>query len=163
MVKSQGSVKLPKRKRIPYKRIPVELRKHPGPKGPSKYTQEFLDKEADALLDYVNTCEMVPFIWEFTKDKDYCSEKLWQLSQSHERLSYALKKLKDEQAHKLVILALANKTNTAMSIFTLKNVAGWRDAKEGDKQINQTFVGSEIAEAVKALEKNQVKSKSTTG
>jgi len=152
-----------KRKRIPYKRIPEELHKRPGPKGPSKYTPEYLDREADALLEYANNCEMVPFIWEFTKDKEYCSEQLWGFAKSHERLSHAIKKLKDAQAYKLVILSLANKLNAAVAIFTLKNVAGWRDAKEEHKNIQQTFVGSEITKAIKDLEKNQVKSKSTTG
>ena len=101
-----------------------------GPKGPSKYTIRFIEKEAEALLHYAKASRPVPFVTEFASKRGYARQRLTEFAQASEKFSDALKRMKDIQEYKIVIGALTGKLNPTFAIFTLKNVAGWRDRKE---------------------------------
>ena len=100
-----------------------------GPKGPSKYTTKFINKEATALVSYAKKIG-IPFECDFANKRGYYSELLSRWAKINPKFYQALKKMKDIQMHRLIVGGLANRINTAMAIFTLKNVAGW-----GDKQV----------------------------
>ena len=110
-----------------YKRIPQNLKKKRGPKGPSKYTQEFIEKEAIALSQYAEESPL-PFLNKFTVDRGYYPDIITRPEWiKNEKFLKALKTAKALLEYKLTVGCLANKLNPAMAIFALKNVAGWRD------------------------------------
>jgi len=130
-----------------------------GPKGPSKYTTKFIEREAEALLKYAETCPLIPFEKEFAFRRGYPSQRMSEFAQASEKFSVALKKMKDIQEYKLVIGALAGKLNSTMAIFTLKNVAGWRN----EQYLEHKGAGLTLTQIVQMLNGNdndkQAKSK----
>ena len=98
-------------------------KKKTGPKGPSKYTQEFIENEAVALVQYVET-ESLPFLKKFAVDRGYGPERLSEFGHKNEKFSQALKKAHVYQEHRFMLGTLAGKLNPAMAIFALKNIAG---------------------------------------
>lgn len=102
----------------------------PKPGNPYKYTKAFIEKEADALFQYVQTCEMIPFLCEFAPQRGYFSARLSEWAKDNEKLSYALRRFKDIQEHKLLIFGLANKTNAAITALILKNNHDYREKSE---------------------------------
>ncbi len=94
---------------------------------PYKYTKTFIEKEADALLQYAQSCEMIPFLYEFAPSRGYDDGYLTKWAKINTKLSHALKKFKNLQLHKLLILSLAKKVDNVTTIFILKNVHNWSD------------------------------------
>lgn len=112
------------------KSIIKKVKRPPG--RPVKYTSEFIAKEAEALLEYARNNTGIPFLQEFCPRRGYHTgiAREWANVRSnyHNPLfSAALKTFHDLQTHKIVALAMLKKIDTTMAIFTLKNVAGWRD------------------------------------
>jgi len=96
-----------------------------GPKGPSKYTQDFIEKEADALLEFCKTTDR-PFLCTFAVQRGYPADVFTDMARANEKFSRALKMFKHFQEDKLIELGM-NAKNPTFMIFALKNVAGWRD------------------------------------
>jgi len=97
------------------------------------------------LLHYAKASRSVPFMTEFASKRGYARQRLTEFAQASEKFSDALKRMKDIQEYKIVIGALTGKLNPTFAIFTLKNVAGWRDRKEiqhGDEMFKQIIVVS---------------------
>lgn len=102
------------------------VKKKAGPKGPSKYTDEFIDNLAVKLDEWI--AEPANFwIGKFASDNGLWMQRITEFADKNERLSDSLKKAKQIQQDRLVLLSLARKIDTTMAIFALKNVAGWRD------------------------------------
>ncbi len=95
---------------------------------PKEYTEKWIRSEAKALLRYAKEAE-IPFEKEFASKRGYSSQRISEFAKSSEEFSEALKKMKDIQEVKLVKAALAGKINVTFTIFTLKNVSGWRDVQ----------------------------------
>ncbi len=91
-----------------------------------EYTEAWLKKEAKALLKYAHDTDM-PFEKEFASRRGYSSQRISEFANKSEEFSEALKKMKDLQEIKIVKAAMERKINITFAIFTLKNVAGWRD------------------------------------
>lgn len=121
-----------------------------GPKGPSKYTEQFLDIEAVALEAYAESSNR-PLVEEFATRRGYYSQVIWneKFSERSAKFGFALKRFKDIQKVKWLELALTTK-NQAAAIFTLKNVSDMRDEQylraEGldTKQIVQVYLPNGI-------------------
>lgn len=97
------------------------------------------------MLHYAKASRSVPFMTEFASKRGYARQRLTEFAQASEKFSDALKRMKDIQEYKIVIGALAGKLNPTFAIFTLKNVAGWRDRQEiqhGGEMFKQIIVVS---------------------
>ena len=124
-----------------------------------KYTPEVIEQEAAALERYLSEVEGVPFVQEFARRRGYSSQRCSEFAKKNEDFAEALKKLHDLQIVRLVNGALKNKLNLTMAIFTLKNVAGWRDNR--DLRVNGELKGGEtrIVLVAHENEKNDTKSR----
>ena len=102
---------------------------HQGEGGgrPKRYTKDFIENEAEALLEYIKTATPIPFIKDFAYKRGYTSAEIAHLFVSNFKFLHALNSLRDVQETKLVFGSLTNELNSYMSMNTLKNVAGWRD------------------------------------
>jgi len=99
-----------------------------GPKGPSKYTPEFIEAEAEALLKYCNE-STIPFLKDFCGKRGYHSGRIAEFAKN-EKFSEALLIYKDKIETQIVYGSITGKLNATFAIFTLKNIAGWRDKTE---------------------------------
>ncbi len=102
---------------------------------PKKYTPEFIEKEAAALLVYADEANL-PFKQDFARQRGYYSQLMSQFAKESEAFYEALKKLEDVQVVKLVKGMLAKKIDVTAAIFTLKNVAGWRDKRSTEHEFD---------------------------
>lgn len=136
----------------------------PKPGSPYKYTQIFIDKEADALIQYAQTCETIPFLEEFASKRGYWVQYLSEWAHKNEKLSDSIKKTMDIQRYKLLILSLARKIDNTTTIFILKNNHGWKDkqelqhsgeVKEGISLVQQVNIGGSIGEKLDNLRPNR--------
>lgn len=108
---------------------------------PKKYTDRWIKRLAVKLLQYAASVEL-PFKQEFAIKNKFASQRMTEFCKVKE-FAEALKRFDDYQQHKLVSSALSGRINTSMAIFTLKNVAGWRDAPPEhtpSELINQTII-----------------------
>ena len=105
---------------------------------PKKYTAIFIQKEAQALLAYAKATA-IPFEKEFASKRGYSSQRISEFANISEEFSDALKKMKDIQEVKIFKAALWGKINPTMAIFTLKNVAGWRDVSKIDSLVDHHY------------------------
>jgi len=128
---------------------------------PKKYTQQFIEEEAKALLAYAKRVP-VPFEKEFSSKRGYSSQRLSEFAKESEEFSEALKKMKDLQEVKIVKAALTGKVIASVAIFTLKNVAGWRDAPQDNKNEKQYDL-IDVIKKVAAEEEELRKKGITTG
>lgn len=123
-----------------------------GPKGPSKYTKSVLDALAEKLIEYAHkTIEQGKFPTKagFAASQHIAREQLIEFVSPkspyyHEKFSFAYKEFESLQEQNLVDGALSGKYNASFSIFTSKNVLGWRDEQhikaEGVAPIFQLIV-----------------------
>ena len=113
-------------------------RKNQPPKNkggrPKKYTEKFIEKERVELDKWVEekkgTVNINFWLGDFAVKRGYHRQRLSEFAEDSQKFSDTLKKAKQIQENKLVMGALLNKFNPTMAIFTLKNVAGWRDKKD---------------------------------
>ena len=109
-----------------------------GPKGPSRWTKEAIEAEAEALLVYAQE-SLRPLEKEFTSRRGYSSQRLSEFEKKNTRFSESFAQFKDIQYSKWIDLGLESK-NPAFVSLILKNISkDIRDTQyhEGDglKQI----------------------------
>lgn len=115
----------------------------------------YIAAEAEALLEYANAA-VIPFKKEFCAQRGYSAEKLAHFGKINKHMEAALKKMEYIQETKIVKGALAGKLNATFAIFTLKNVAGWRDADILDKAKSVLFKIVRTPESAKELHEPQI-------
>lgn len=120
---------------------------------PKKYTPEFIEAEAEALLVYAKEANL-PFKQEFAIQRGYPSGCLSRWAKENDEFSQALKRMEDVQCLKIVKAGMAKKIDVAMAIFTLKNVAGWRD-KRSDQHSFDDPTKRLLAGALKKMEEGK--------
>ena len=102
---------------------------------PKKYTPEFIEGEAKALLEYAKEATL-PFKQEFAISRGYPSEYMSRWAKENDVFSQALKRMEDVQTLKIVKAMMAKRIDVTAAIFTLKNVAGWRDKKDTKHELD---------------------------
>lgn len=97
--------------------------------GPNKYTPEFVNKLTQDLVEFMKSKEGI-WLKDFAIKNGIPAEYLSRLAKDHPEFAKALQMAKDLQESKLLKGGLSGKFPTAMVIFALKNVAGWRDRQD---------------------------------
>jgi hypothetical protein len=95
---------------------------------PVKYTEARIAEICDLLLTYIANSD-IPILAEFAYQNSIPRQKLYELADKSERLYDAIKTAIDKKEAQLEKLALQNKINHTMAIFSLKQL-GWRDKQE---------------------------------
>ena len=96
---------------------------------PTKYTPEVLAKMGEDLIRWFKKPGNI-WLKDFAIARGFHWSQFCELAEKSPEFSQALKAAKDMQEAKLFRLGIAKKYSTAMAIFALKNVAGWRDKSE---------------------------------
>lgn len=115
---------------------------------PLKYTEEYLNDLAIKLLDWIKV-QSNWWLMDFAIENDLYAQQLTEFSAKNESFYLALKKAKTIQESRIVKLAMVRKIDTTMAIFTLKNIAGWRDKQrepEDDELKDSTLRFPEVPE-----------------
>lgn len=105
---------------------------------PTKYTYEYCLKEIllfkERLFNDGGENGMKYFTWhDLVKDRPYSRQRISEWREKYKdkaKLSDTLKKIDEELENRLFKLALVNKVNPTMAIFSLKNNFGWKDKTE---------------------------------
>lgn len=96
---------------------------------PKKYTKQRIKEILINLEIYIaNTC--IPIIAEFAYQNEIPRQYLYEIKE----LSDTIKRLIDKKEANLERLALDNKINHVMAIFSLKQL-GWKDKSEVDHNV----------------------------
>lgn len=118
------------------KKKKTKKKKKPAANGrPKKWTEETVAREAIALMKYVEG-EMMPTLQEFCGKRRYSSQR-WSEWKKQPDFTEALKSevveavgmCKDKFTLAMIKGGLSGKFDKAVTIFALKNVAGWRDER----------------------------------
>ena len=93
---------------------------------PLKYTPEFINNLRLKLEKWIE----IPSNWyisQFAIEHKIWKQRIYDFANKDPKFKDSLKKAEQIQETRLVQLALARKVDTSMAIFTLKNIAGWRN------------------------------------
>ena len=94
------------------------------------YTDEYLDKLAKNLLMWIKEPDNY-WLGKFAEDNGFSRSRLPEFAKRHEVFSSAYELAKQSQENKIVAMGM-KATHPTFHIFTLKNVAGWRDKTDLD-------------------------------
>lgn len=102
-----------------------------GNKGPAptRYTQEFIEKEAYALVKWMGVSDNVYFK-RFALERGYPPDELSNFAKKSEVFALAYKMAKEWQECKLVEGGLFNKFNANFVKFAMSNLCGWSDKQQ---------------------------------
>ena len=103
---------------------------------PLKYTEEIINKHADGLVAFMAIPDNF-WIKDYAILNKFPSEYITIWAEANEYFSQSLKKVKDIQESKLVKIGMTKGSNYVFVIFTLKNVAKWRDQEANDNGLTQ--------------------------
>ena len=104
-----------------------------------KYTNEVIEKHADGIVEYMKRPD-VYWLNDYALEHGLHREYFTWWSKSNEKFYHAYKIAKEIQESKLVKMGMGPDSNTAFVIFTLKNVAMWRDKQPDEVDINATNI-----------------------
>lgn len=106
----------------------IEKAKNRGGR-PMIYTEEFIEKEADALEKWMQIPENVYFK-RFAFNRGYSQQRLTEFAEKSEKFSETLDRAREWQEIRLVEGGLANEFNASICKFVLGNACGWSDKQE---------------------------------
>ena len=127
------------------KRKYIYTKKTGRPKGQTKYTPEFIERQAAALDKYCKSFKgknlrRLPLLSDFCYKQGYYSELISITFSKNETFLKSLKMFKDFQESYIAQMAATRQLDVTMCIFTLKNTSGWRDKTEVDHQNQGTNI-----------------------
>lgn len=104
---------------------------HQGDGGgaPLKYTPEIIEQIGKELIEWLNSDEKHYWLGEFANSKGLYRDKFDEWADKDEKFYHTYKLAKSIQETKLARMGIEMATNPTMTVFALKNVAGWRDEK----------------------------------
>lgn len=102
-----------------------------GNKGPepTKYTPEFIEQEAYALVKWMGKNDNIYFK-RFALERGYPPDELSRFAKKSEVFALALKMAREWQECKLVEGGLFNKLNANFVKFAMSNLCGWSDRQQ---------------------------------
>ena len=96
---------------------------------PSKYTQEFIEKEAIAFIHWFSKPENIYFK-RFALERGYPPDELANFARKNEVFNRAYLFAKEWQEVKIVEGALFNRVNSSFAKFAMANLVGWSDKQQ---------------------------------
>lgn len=90
-------------------------------------------KKGPVEIEYDDPTDL-PFLTDFAKSIGVNQDTLHEWIKKHPEFSEAFKTAKEKQEKIVVINAMRKLYDSTFSIFTLKNIAGWRDKQEIEHQ-----------------------------
>ena len=102
-----------------------------------KYTSDEIERIADDMYVWFQD-ERNIWLSDFAIFRMISRQRISDFAVKNEYFAYVYDLCKQIQESKLVKIGMSKKANAAMAIFSLKNVAGWRDTIE-QKNINYNF------------------------
>lgn len=94
-----------------------------------RYTEEYVDTLGKKLLEWMENPSNF-YLGNFAVENKMSRPRLQELACQNKEFEKVFEVAKQMQENRIVMLAMAKKIDTAMAIFALKNVAGWRDKTE---------------------------------
>ena len=105
---------------------------------PIIYTEEFVKKEVEGILDEILIDKEIVYIGELFEKRAYPRENFSRWAEqfkNNEEISHTIKRIKELLEMRINIGGLKNKLNPTMTIFNLKNNYNWKDKSEVDNYI----------------------------
>lgn len=96
---------------------------------PQKYTQEFIEREAEALEKWMLNPDSIYFK-RFAFDRGYSQQRLSEFADVSERFSETLARAREWQEIRLAEGGLKNEFNSGFCKFVMGNACGWTDRTE---------------------------------
>ena len=93
---------------------------------PLKYTQEYIEKEADIMTDWFKIPGNIYFI-DFVVDREYGPEYISIFSKENHKFSQACARAKLRQESHLMKAGLSRTYDSSFCKFTMQNVCKWSD------------------------------------
>ena len=106
---------------------------------PKQYTDKFIEDLGNEMVIWFEEEDNI-FIKDFFLSKGLHSQNASEFASVNQKFSDALKRAKEMQESKIAKGGLTGKYNSTFAIFTLKNVAGWRDKQEIEQTGTQDLV-----------------------
>ena len=94
-----------------------------------KYTDEYVKKLGEKLLIWIKDASNL-WLGTFAAENSMSRARLQEIASVNDHFNSIYEEAKQIQENKLVVGALSKKIDVTMAIFSLKNVAGWRDKQE---------------------------------
>ena len=94
-----------------------------------RYTEEFVQELGDKLLVWMSVEENY-WLGEFAVDNKMGRSRVQEIASRNPGFNLIYERAKQMQENKLVKGGMSGKLNTTMVIFSLKNVANWRDQRD---------------------------------
>lgn len=106
--------------KVPMKPV---IQRRPKAGQPEKYTLEWVDKEADILLEWLKKDEGV-YIGSFAYERGYAKQRLPEFCQKSVKFSEAMEKAKSWQEAKFLEKGLTREWDAAQVRYTMARVCG---------------------------------------
>lgn len=100
---------------------------------PEKYTKEWIDQEADALLQWMELPTSV-YAKMFALERGYSPTRYHEFCEKSPKFKNAFEQIREWQESKIVMGGLGNQFNPTMSKFVLANCHKWKERPEEDVQ-----------------------------
>lgn len=100
---------------------------------PTIYTEEFVKKELDGILDFILQEKDVIYLGEIFENKQYSRQRYSEWAEKfkdNDRISDTIKRIDDILESRVNVAGLKGKANPTMVIFNLKNNYDWKDKVE---------------------------------
>jgi len=111
---------------------------------PKKYTDEFIEKEAEAFEEWMTRKNS---LWyeDFAMERGYLPQRFSEFAEDNQRFAEVYKKAKEWQKSLLLRGGLLNKFNAGFTKFVMGNTCGWYE---------KTQVSGDAANPLEFLLKN---------
>lgn len=96
---------------------------------PTKYTTEFIEREADAFEEWMNKPDSIYFK-RFAINRGYSAQRLTEFAEANKRFSEVYTKAREWQEVRLAEGGLTSEFNSGFCKFVMGNVCGWTDRTE---------------------------------
>lgn len=110
---------------------------------PKKYTDDKLKELGESLIAFMSNPNHL-WLKEFCIENGFSSQRLSEFAKNNEDFSESLKRAKDIQEVNLLKNAMKNPQTSTLTIFALKNVAGWRSEDKSEEQTEHKPIKIEI-------------------